>query len=217
MRLTARSSFWSFLFLILIHLPHWLESFVIRFIPPQKQQQQQQQQQQLHWVHTSSGTNPLLPLKGLAMTSSSALLSSFCSSSSSSSKDANMNKNTTTLRVKLYPWREARRIARGHGFQTKQEFIDYECAGAYQLPKNPQEVWKEDWTNWDDWLGIVWDFETGREIARRGLVNVQTKEDYMKLFHDKLLDDDDPACRLPYRPDLKYKAEWQGWEDWLGC
>jgi hypothetical protein len=205
MRSTASRNWWSILLLFLIQLPHRLESFVIRVALPDHHHQ--------HWVSTSSATKPWLQLQGLAMMSSSS------SCSSSSSKDANNKSNSNTHRVKLYPWREARRIARGHGFQTQQEFIDYECAGAYQLPKNPHEVWKEDWTNWDDWLGIVWDFETGREIARRGLMvngGVKTKEEYMKLFQDKLLDDDDPACRLPYRPDLKYKDEWQGWDDWLG-
>jgi len=29
------------------------------------------------------------------------------------------------------------------------------------------------------------------------------------------LNDDDSASRLPYRPDLKYKEEWKGWNDWL--
>jgi hypothetical protein len=114
----------------------------------------------------------------------------------------------------LYRFWEARKIARGHGFETKEEILEYSCPGAYQLPKNPDQVWKEDWKGWDDWLGIGFPFEEGRDIAR-GL-NVQSKDDYLKLFQDKKIDDSDPASRLPYRPDLKYKLEWKGWEDWLG-
>jgi hypothetical protein len=72
----------------------------------------------------------------------------------------------------------------------------------------------EDWWGWDDWLGIGFPFEEGRDIAH-GL-NVQSKDEYLKLFQDKKIDDSDPASRLPYRPDLKYKSEWKGWEDWLG-
>jgi hypothetical protein len=121
--------------------------------------------------------------------------------------------SSTSKKTSLYPWREARRIARGHGFQSKEEFLEYSCAGAYQVPKNPDEVWKDDWKGWDDWLGISWDFAPGREIARA--LNVTTKEEYMKLFENKLVDDDEQASRLPYRPDLKHKAEWKGWEDWL--
>jgi len=32
---------------------------------------------------------------------------------------------------RLYSFEEARKIARGHGFDSKDEFIEYECAGAY--------------------------------------------------------------------------------------
>ena len=123
-----------------------------------------------------------------------------------------------TPQKKLYPFKEARRIARGHGFQTKQEFLDYECPGAYQLPKNPQEVWSSDWVSWDDWLGIVYNFDDGRRIARElaQRMKLTSMEDYLNIFEQKKLDDDDPACRLPYRPDLKFKDEWVSWDDWLG-
>ena len=51
-------------------------------------------------------------------------------------------------KAKFYPFQEARKIARGHGFSSKDEFIDYCCPGAYQLPKNPEEVWFDDWNGW---------------------------------------------------------------------
>lgn len=114
---------------------------------------------------------------------------------------------------RLYPFEEARKIARGHGFSSKEEFITYSCPGAYQLPKNPHEVWSDDWKGWEDFLGICHDFEKGRDIAR--CLNIKSKEEYMRLFEEKRLNDDDPASRLPYRPDLKYKEEWKGWDDWL--
>jgi hypothetical protein len=53
----------------------------------------------------------------------------------------------------------------------------------------------------------------GREIARS--LKIRSEEDYLALFKEKKLDDGDPASRLPYRPDLKYRTEWQGWDDWL--
>jgi hypothetical protein len=60
---------------------------------------------------------------------------------------------------RLYSFDEARKIARGHGFSSRQEFIDYDCAGAYQLPKDPDLVWKDDWRGWDDFLGVPLQFE----------------------------------------------------------
>jgi len=116
---------------------------------------------------------------------------------------------------KLYSFKEARRIARGHGFSSQEEFLDYDCPGAYQLPKNPESVWQDEWKGWDDWLGVPLEFEEGREIARK--LSVKSKEEYLKIFEEKkITDEDDPASRLPYRPDLHFKNQWQGWEDWLG-
>jgi hypothetical protein len=114
----------------------------------------------------------------------------------------------------LYSFSEARKVARGHGFSTKEEFLEYDCPGAYQLPKNPQEVWSEDWQGWEDFLGICLDFEEGRKVAR-GLENIETEEAYLDLFKEKKLNDDDIASRLPYRPDLKYKDRWISWDDFL--
>jgi hypothetical protein len=57
-------------------------------------------------------------------------------------------------------------------------------------------------------------FEQGREVART--LQLKSEEEYLKLMEDKTIDDNELASRLPYRPDLRYKHEWQGWDDWLG-
>jgi hypothetical protein len=135
--------------------------------------------------------------------------------SSSSSCSAASNRNGAKNKVKgaMYPFSEARKIARGHGFSSKQEFLDYDCPGAYQLPKNPDEVWPESWRGWDDFLGIILEWEEGRQVARS--LNVDSEEAYLELFREKKIQDDDVASRLPYRPDLKYKDRWVSWEDYL--
>eukprot|EP00978_Attheya_sp_CCMP212_P039579 scaffold207243_cov46-Attheya_sp.AAC.1 len=116
---------------------------------------------------------------------------------------------------RLYPFRDARKIARNYGF-TKEDFMEYECAGAYQLPKNPDHVWSDEWNGWDDFLGTPLTFEQGRQVART-LENASTQEEYMELIQIKAFDDDDIKSRLPYRPDLKYKNDgWIDWNDWLG-
>lgn len=116
-------------------------------------------------------------------------------------------------RTRLFPFEEARRIARGHGFSSKEEFVAYSCPGAYQLPKDPDKVWSDEWKGWEDFLGICYQFDEGRTVARSLIL--PSKEEYLKLFEEKRIKDDDPASRLPYRPDLKYKEEWKGWDDWL--
>jgi hypothetical protein len=113
----------------------------------------------------------------------------------------------------LYSFQEARKIARHHGFETEDEFLEYDCPGAYQLPKNPEAVWSNEWKGYDDFLGICWEFQEGRQIARA--LNLASKEEYLELFEHRKIQDDHPASRLPYRPDLKYKTEWIDWKDWL--
>lgn len=49
----------------------------------------------------------------------------------------------TTKSRRLFSFEEARKIARGHGFESKEEFVDYTCPGAYQIPKDADVVWKD--------------------------------------------------------------------------
>ena len=69
------------------------------------------------------------------------------------------NKTSSTKSRRLYNFEEARKIARGHGFNSKQEFLEYDCPGAYQIPKDADVVWSEDWRGWDDFLGVPLSFE----------------------------------------------------------
>lgn len=157
----------------------------------------------------------LLPsVSGFFLVKKTYNLELLAQSASSSTNLLAMTCNKSSDKSKIYPFGEARKIARGHGFATREEFLEYSCPGAYQLPKNPEEVWPEEWTSWEDFLGICHDFETGRTIART--LNVTSEEEYLAIFKEKRLRDDDPASRLPYRPDLKFKQEWKGWDDWLG-
>lgn len=70
------------------------------------------------------------------------------------------NGNSKSRR--LYTFDEARKIARGHGFDSKKEFLDYTCPGAYQIPKDADVVWKDDWRGWEDFLGLPLSF---REVS----------------------------------------------------
>lgn len=134
-------------------------------------------------------------------------------------EDNSTTSTTTTNSSKsksrrLYSFEEARRIARGHGFDSKEEFLEYMCPGAYQIPKDADVVWAESWQGWEDFLGITLTFAEGREVAHK-LEGIETEEAYMALMKSKTIPDGDISSRLPFRPDLKYKEQWQGWEDFL--
>jgi hypothetical protein len=170
-----------------------------------------------------------LSQKAMLFTSSSRTEFSPPSSSSLStgkiSTENDANKKTTNRKKRsMYSFSEARKIARGHGFGNREEFIEYGCAGAYQLPKNADEVWSEDWTSWENFLGVpIQEFEEAREVARTRVGpssitkwKASTEAEYKNLFEQKKIEDDDIASRLPYQPDLKYKNKgWISWENFL--
>lgn len=140
------------------------------------------------------------------------------SSRHSMASPSSSSLNATSKKRALYSFDEARKIARGHGFSSLQEFLDYDCAGAYQVPKNANEVWSEDFTSWEDFLGVILEFEEARDVARKEASkrNISTQKEYMQLMESKTIEDGDIASRLPYRPDLKYKTKgWISWEDFL--
>ena len=142
---------------------------------------------------------------------------------SSDEKSVATNETANSKKRSMYSFSEARKIARGHGFGSQQEFLDYACPGAYQLPKNANEVWNEDWTSWKDFLGVPLEFDEAREVARERVGpssetvwKVSTEAEYKELMEQKVIGEGDIASRLPYRPDLKYKTNgWVSWEDFL--
>jgi len=157
---------------------------------------------------------------GVVTSWTTAAAKSSCSDDTTAGSASTKKKNR-----KLYSFGEARKVARGHGFSSREEFVEYECPGAYQLPKDPDVVWSEEWIDWDDWLGIPWEFRKGREIARK--LNLKSESEYLQRFQKRGKKSSAPADdtsnyhpdedRLPYRPDLYYKNDgWNGWEDWLG-
>ena len=147
-------------------------------------------------------------------------------SSCTSKKDTATNPSKPKIKKtkKLYSFKEARNIARSYGFKSQTEFLEYECAGSYQLPKNVDELYNEDdgWKGWNDFLGVPYPFEEAKLIAKKlkETKNIDNKETYLKMKEEESKnkdcdnDYDDLFCRLPYRPDLYYK-EWINWEDWF--
>ena len=57
-------------------------------------------------------------------------------------------------------------------------------------------------------------FEEGREVAR-SLDGIDSDGAYLEYVGGGTAPDDDAASRLPHRPDLKYRADWLGWDDFL--
>jgi len=171
-------------------------------------------------IHQFSSSNAFIPaavgnklLHHSQITSQKHILVLTMAEENTTTSTTTSNNNKSKSR-RLYSFEEARRIARGHGFDSKEEFLKYMCPGAYQIPKDADVVWAESWQGWEDFLGITLSFSEGREVAR-ALEGIETEEAYMALMKSKTIPDGDISSRLPFRPDLKYKEQWQGWEEFL--
>ena len=102
---------------------------------------------------------------------------------------------------------EARSMARAMGMSSKEEYDEYDCPGAYRLPKRPEETWPDEWLGWNDWLGVPLALADASAAARR--LNLRTEDEY--LAHVRA----HPGDRLPARPDRYYRERWDGWASFL--
>ena len=148
---------------------------------------------------------------------------SSCTSSFKNTESPTNHKSIThsSSKKKLYPFEEARRLARGHGFSSVEEFLAYDCPGVYQVPKNSPELYPTEWTCWDDFLGVALDFETA--CIHVSSLGWKSKEEYMNHVTTDargkkagIEDESHWIYRLPYRPDLYYQESWKSWDHFLG-
>ena len=121
-----------------------------------------------------------------------------------------------------FSFEDARRQAHNYGFTSKEEYQEYKCAGAYGPPRDPEAAYAGQFVDWEDWLGVPLSFAEGRAVVRT--LGLRARDEYAAFKGGAgpapPYGGDERRCdvrmRLPARPDLKYRKDWRGWEDWLG-
>lgn len=118
----------------------------------------------------------------------------------------------------------AKRFVKRLGLHNETEWQEY-CNGRLfrkpikppSIPEHPEDVYKEDWKGWDDWLGhspaggVYYKFEYAREIAQT--LGLHSKKEWRAYISSHR---DDTNIKLIHpNPDIIYYKDWQGWEDWL--
>jgi superfamily II DNA or RNA helicase len=90
------------------------------------------------------------------------------------------------------------------------------------IPLNPQEVYGEQWTGWESWLGIknnrsfsrYFHFGASKQFVKT--LNLSNQSEWRR-YKDKELKGFPPKPHhVPANPELIYKNEWVNWQDWLG-
>jgi hypothetical protein len=118
----------------------------------------------------------------------------------------------------VLPFEEVRRCIQAAGFDSRAEWDEWVAEGKKSpflgpyVPSRPDLMYEEEWRGWDDFLGILLDFQEARKVAR--LIGLKSQLDWYKFV------DEDPvrlrALRLPALPMVYYGRAWQGYDDWLG-
>jgi len=68
---------------------------------------------------------------------------------SSKTNSLSCNKSTSAWK-KFYPFDEASRLAREHGFSSVEEFLNYDYPGVYEVAKHSGELYPNEWLTWED-------------------------------------------------------------------
>ena len=81
-----------------------------------------------------------------------------------------------------------------------------------EIPNNPSSAYSDEWKGWDDWLGVALKkflpFKDAKKIVSS--YNLETRIEWSKFFKKNKLE------KIPHNPNIIYKDDWKGWDDWLG-
>ena len=127
---------------------------------------------------------------------------------------SNKNRNYTNFI-------EARDYVRGLNLKNQNEWSVYRKSNKklLNIPTNPENVYKEDgWVSLGDWLGTgviaakniqFVPFKDAKEFAKQlGLKTSREWREYKKAGKRPTF--------IPANPDIQYKNEWKGWDDFFG-
>ncbi len=105
------------------------------------------------------------------------------------------------------------------GVNSSRKFFNYIRKDSLpkHFPRRPDDFfrYRGTWKGWDDFLGYpdrkktiskFCDYETAKKMSRQ--VGIESCKEY-RNWKDK-------PSNLPSRPELTYKAEWNGWKEFLG-
>lgn len=116
------------------------------------------------------------------------------------------------------PFNEARRCVQAIGFDSREDWDEWVADGKScpwlgpYMPNHPEEMYAEEWQGWDDFLGLILDFEEARKVVAE--LGLQTQEDWYQFVEEDAVRLRE--LRLPARPAFYYSRQWQGYDHWLG-
>ncbi len=130
-----------------------------------------------------------------------------------------------TAGLEWRPFHEARTSVRSLRLQGYSAWRDY-CAGHLptlpskpsDIPTNPNNIYRQHWAGWYDWLGNrahVWrPFEDVRTFAQN--LRLSSSREWQAYCRGERPDLPPKPDDVPKSPADVYSDHWKGWGDWLG-
>jgi hypothetical protein len=102
------------------------------------------------------------------------------------------------------------------GLRSQDEWEDYWQDGkVYHGPylvSRPDLMYPDDWTSWEEFLGIMRPYQEAQQIVR--MLQLQTPEEYQEFVYTNPKRAE--GLRIPAQPHKVYRdCGWISWEDFL--
>jgi hypothetical protein len=113
---------------------------------------------------------------------------------------------------RVLPYGRARQIAMSLGLRGKEDWDDHledgiVFRGPY-LPTRPDEMYADDWVSWDEFLGVMRDYDDTRRIVQ-DVLQLRTMDEYRDFVAADVKRAE--GLRIPAMPEIVYND--RGWID----
>ena len=109
-------------------------------------------------------------------------------------------------------YHEAQEIVQQAGIKSNQEYKRWKERPS-NIPANPNDVYKNDWNSWGEYLGTgnvrekdFLSYKEAQEIVQQA--GIETQKEYFSWK--------ERPNNIPTTPNRTYKNEWNGWGEYLG-
>jgi len=131
------------------------------------------------------------------------------------------NDNVWSYGENLIPFEDLKKFALKFEIKTSDEWRELSRTkkATLNLPASPQDLYKNDWNGWGDFLGTgriadmykeYLPFNEARKLARK--LKLKSSSEWKKLHKTK-----NKPQTIPVNADRRYKNQgWKGWADFLG-
>ena len=117
---------------------------------------------------------------------------------------------------KLNPYETCRHRVLQFGLRSKEDWDEAVESGQlgqyWYVPSYPDKMYAPEWVSWEEWLGLMRPYEETRQLAI-SILGCKSLDDYILFVRSNPKRAE--GLRIPDRPDLYYKEEWKGEEDFF--